>query len=106
MEGTNTINRFQMRVLAQKIEENGLSVEAIIPSFNDNLAHMIEFHDLREISPVTSMLSTTFISQETAKLKSQWIEYYQFLFTKMWEDGYFVSTPANSCYNFFVLKKI
>jgi hypothetical protein len=88
-----------------EFEEAGFKIEEIIPSINDALVHMIEFHDLREISPVTAVLSRKLGEADLTEVKQLWIDYYYYLFTKMHQENYFLATESDSNYSVFNLRK-
>jgi len=76
----------------------GLKIKNKLPIVNDNLAHMVEFHDLREISPVTASMAAKLDDKNLIETKNKWIDYYYFLFNEMYKDKFLVATEQNSNY--------
>lgn len=87
-----------------KFERSGLEIVKETPIFNKELIHMIELHDLREISPLTTAMSKALPKEDKRKIKAEWINYFSFLFTKMKDDNYFEAPVTNSHYTIFELR--
>jgi SAM-dependent methyltransferase len=84
---------------------SGFSVKKITPMFSDILVHMIELHDLREISPLTSAMAKSLTIDKMIYIKKHWIEYFVYLFSAMYRDGYFDLTNGRANYHIFELEK-
>ena len=89
----------------KRFERVGFQIEEKTPTFNSQLAHMIEFHDYREISPITNLMAKKLSPADHREVKAHWISYANFVFSKMHEDGFFRATPENSNYNIYTLTK-
>ena len=89
----------------QKFEKVGFQVNQIIPTFNDNLVHLIEFHDYREISPITAFMAKSLSSEALIESKTHWVNYFHLMFNEMKTEGFFECTAENSNYNIFILRK-
>jgi SAM-dependent methyltransferase len=83
----------------------GFKLESKTPTFNSRLAHMIELHDLREISPITNMMAKKLNASDLEEVKMRWMEYANYLFEKMHAEDMFKATTQDSHYNIFTLKK-
>jgi SAM-dependent methyltransferase len=92
-------------VWESRFKTAGLKITQKNPTFNSMLAHMIELHDLREISPVTNLMAKKLSPKDLEEVKAKWIEYSAYLFNQMHSEGLFEATPENSHYNIYVLEK-
>jgi SAM-dependent methyltransferase len=89
----------------RKFSQAGLTIRSITPTFNKNLVQMIEFHDLREVSPLTAFMSRHLSPPDRSKVKSEWVNYMKYLFTSMYRDGFFQATTENSTYRIYTISK-
>jgi len=88
-----------------KIKTAGFAIDKVVPMFNDSLVHMIEFHDYREISPITSFMSRKLSPKDYVEVKAEWIKYMKYLFMTMYKDNMFEVSESNSNYNIYFLSK-
>jgi SAM-dependent methyltransferase len=85
---------------------SGFAVKKITPMFSDSLVHMIELHDLREISPLTSAMAKALPADKMLSIKRHWVEYFIYLFSSMYKDGYFDIKNGRANYHIFELEKV
>jgi len=93
-------------VWEKEFEASGFAIKKITPMFSDSLVHMIELHDLREISPLTSAMAKSLPVKEMLNIKRHWVEYFVYLFSSMHEDGYFDVKNGRANYHIFELEKV
>ena len=89
-----------------RFTKTGFDIVSKTPTFNKNLVHMIEFHDYREISPLTSFMANSLDPIALKEVKHKWIEYAEFMFKEMYQENFFKSTSNDSYYNIYTLKKV
>lgn len=92
-------------VWADEFTEAGFMVDKVIPEFNRSLVHMQEFHDLREISPLTAQMTRGLSEEALREVKTKWIEYFLYLFGAMYRDGYFKTEMDEANYVIFELSR-
>lgn len=88
-----------------RFKKAGFDLVSKTPTFNRNLVHMVEFHDYREISPLTTFMANSLDERSLKKVKTYWMEYAQFTFEKMYAENFFLATPSDSYYHIYDLKK-
>jgi SAM-dependent methyltransferase len=89
----------------KKFKAAGFKVNQVTPTFNRSLVHMIEFHDYREISPITAFMAKSLNANDHRKAKKSWISYMEHVFTSMHREGFFKATHDDSNYFIYQLEK-
>lgn len=92
-------------VWQEEFESAGFVVNKLTPEFNRNLVHMQEFHDLREISPLTAQMSRNLSKSALTEVKTRWIEYFVYLFGAMYREGFFQTDIKGANYVIFELSR-